>query len=198
MWHTSRGWGLVGKSAHRTRQEEEEIVLGHLCKDIRWEQVMDFGRWKRFLSCVKCRQRLFKGLIGPGPSSFTDSEVSKSGRRMQCAPFPVTSSGIWDSTSSNVPGIKSPQTNRDNIAELWSRDWYQRSKSLSPGDESSEQFIPTFSPPFKYQVQLQQQQHKRLRHSRCCKDRENTTGRNGIHRWYKAGRVLQIPQRTKK
>lgn len=73
---------------------------------------------------------------------------------MQCAPFHVTSSGIWDSTSPNVPGINSPQTNWDNIAELWSRDWYQRNKSLSPRAELSEQFIPAFSPPFKHQVQL--------------------------------------------
>lgn len=117
---------------------------------------------------------------------------------MQCAPFPVTSSGIWDSTSPNVPGINSPQTNWDNIAELWSRDWYLRNNSLSPRAELSEQFIPAFSPPFKHQVQLQQQQNKKLHHSRCFTDRENTTRKNGIHRWYKAARVLQIPQRTKK
>lgn len=163
---------------------------------------MDFSRWKKvraFSITLNADEDSLKGLMSAGTSNLTDSsDVSRSGRRMQPAPFPVTSSGIWDSTSPNVPGINSPQTNRDNIAQLWSRGWYQRSKSLSPRVESSGQFIPTFSSPFKHQVQLQQQQHKRLRHSRCCRDRENTTRRNGIHRWYKAGRVLQIPQRTKK
>lgn len=39
----------IGDSVHRTRQEEEETMLGHLCKGLnyRGEQVMDFGRWKK-------------------------------------------------------------------------------------------------------------------------------------------------------
>lgn len=183
--------------------EEEETVSELLCRGVRYSKsrwrILAGGRKLELSQLQQTRTKLFlRGYRSWSIKPFRLFDVSETGRRMQCASFPVTGSGIWDSTSPNVPGIKSPQTNRDNIAELWSRDWYQRSKSLSPRDESSEQFIPTFSPPFKYQVQLQQQQHKRLRHSRCCKDRENTTSRNGIHRWYKAGRVLQIPQRTKK
>lgn len=82
---------------------------------------MNFGRWKKvrgFSVAINADKACLRGLIGPGASNLTDSDISKTGRRMQCAPSPVTDSGIWDSTSSNVPGIKSPQTNRDNIAEL--------------------------------------------------------------------------------
>lgn len=114
----------IGDSVHRTRQEKEETMLGHLCKGLnyRGEQVMNFGRWKKvraFSITLNADEDSLKGLISTGTSNLTDSsDISRSGRRMQPAPFPVTSSGIWDSTSPNVPGINSPQTNRDNIAKL--------------------------------------------------------------------------------
>lgn len=83
---------------------------------------MDFGRWKKvrgFSVALNADKGCLTGLIGPGASNLTDSlTYLRLGEECSVLLFQSPGSGIWDSTSPNVPGIKSPQTNRDNIAEL--------------------------------------------------------------------------------
>lgn len=67
---------LAGKSAHRTREEEEESVgIPLQGYNIQIEQMMGFGRWNKFTGlsdALNADKGCLKLLIGPGTSNLTN------------------------------------------------------------------------------------------------------------------------------